>query len=209
MGLAIGVNVLADLKLHDAEGYGWLKSEFARVNQLLQLEGLPLHNEPETLFPRAERPQLGSFPYSWLHYLRRAVAYQLCEEPLMPATAHPDKDELLAEEYYMLRSHLICHSDSAGFYLPLDFSDPVYDTKATRVAGGVVGSSFAVRRELQAVAPLLGIELLDGALPKAQAAQIANEAEGENAFWIERQVWLALYDSVDFSLQHGTAIVFQ
>jgi hypothetical protein len=98
--------------------------------------------------------------------LRRAIAYQLNEVPLTPAPRNPDKDEVLEEEYYLFRSHLICHSDNEGFYLPIDFDEPLYADESLRVPGGIVGSSFAAMRELRAVAPLLHIELLAGALPK-------------------------------------------
>ncbi|WP_046247449.1 hypothetical protein [Hymenobacter terrenus] len=208
MGLTIGVNVLADLKKHDTEGYEWMKVELERVNKLLQQNNLPPHQEPETLFARVGRPPLGNFSYSWLHYLRRAVAYQINDEPLTPSTGHPERDVVLDAELCMFRSHLICHSDAEGFYLPIDFEEPLFDDESAQVAGGIVGSSFGLQRELQAVAPLLSIALPNGAPSETLAAQIISEPERGHPFWIERFVWLALYDSVKFSLRHGSAIVF-
>jgi hypothetical protein len=75
MSLAIEVGQLAySLKL-ESEGADWLRKHFEEVNRLLTANGLPPHREPETLPPIRNRAGLLSFPYSYLHYLRRALAY--------------------------------------------------------------------------------------------------------------------------------------
>ena len=41
----------------------------------------------------------------------------------------------------MFDSHLLCHSDCEGFYLPIDFADVIVDAKnQMRIAGGLLGS---------------------------------------------------------------------
>ncbi len=102
-------------------------------------------------------------------------------------------------------SHLICHSDCEGYYVPVDFPDPLYDDTDALV-GGIVGSSQAAMRELVQVAPLLNIRLRNGALSNAQAKEIADEDGGP--LYIERQVWLQLYEAFRLSIEHGTAVKF-
>ena len=206
MGLDISVNVLARQRQDYPEYSNEENKDFAALNKLLLHYGLPLHQEPETLFSDTMRRHRSSFSYSKIHYLRRAVAYQLNDETLTPAPKDPTKDKILSEEYYMLRSHIICHADHEGYYLPIDFPDVLFDTDEIKVRGGMVGSSYEVRRELIAVAPSLSITLNDGQLGDEQAKLIADEDEHE--FEIERQVWLTLYETSAFSIEHGTAIVF-
>src|SRR5205823_11018240 len=56
------------------EAVSWLRKSLVHVNRVLRSNDLPEHVEPEELPELVDRGLLG-FPYSWLHYLRWAVAY--------------------------------------------------------------------------------------------------------------------------------------
>ena len=168
MSLAVSVGVLAAEHDADPEAVEWLRAGFHEVNRVLAAHGLPLHQEPEHLPDFRYRGQLLSFPYSWLHYLRRALAFarqapdQFC--PVMDGTS-PTEDERLDKEYSVfLDSHLICHSDTEGFYVPIDFPEPLYDDQEEGLPGGILGSSQRALQEVRQAAPLLGIPLERGAI---------------------------------------------
>jgi hypothetical protein len=50
---------------------------------------------------------------------------------------------VVEKETYMQESHLLCHSDCAGYYLPIDFDDIIVDNKGkNRIAGDILCSSY-------------------------------------------------------------------
>jgi hypothetical protein len=212
MGLSINVGLLADLKVHDAEGAEWLRGQIAAIDALLHKKGLPTFSEPETLEAREPDGLMTGFPYSFLHYLRRAYAHVREELALVPRRGPlTDADFRVIDDVFMLLdSHLLCHSDAEGFYVPIDFNHPIFDDS---VAGGMLGSTQALLRELQTVAPALGIELRDGAPTPAarqllQAADLEEDDSEDNGFWRERTVWHTLYELGSFSVAHQTLLVF-
>src|SRR5262245_11428519 len=92
-----------------------------------------------------DRSTLDHFPCSWLHYLRRAVAYarQAPDEfgPI-PEGEDPTEVDLIDRELSEATSHFICHSDGEGYYVPIDFPEPLYSEKEDEFAGGgILGSS--------------------------------------------------------------------
>jgi hypothetical protein len=207
MGLAISVGTLADFNKLDTEGADWIREKIAVVNRILQENGLPAFTEPETLTAR-RGPSETSFPYSFLHYLRRVYAYVREGMPLTSAQngISAEDKELVMETSMMLESHLLCHSDAEGFYVPVDFADPLFDDK---VPGAILGSSYALMRELAFVAPALQIDMKDGA-PTDTALQRLRDIKDESTpYWREQIVWLTLYESARFSIAHETMIVFQ
>lgn len=212
MGLGIEVGMLADLFEHDEEGAEWLREALANVNAVLAELQLPAHVEPESLPPMDDRSIIGSFPYSFLHHLRRAYA-RWKQNPDAPATPcprdeDPASDPAVDDELFMFESHLLCHSDCEGFYLPLDFSNAIIDDKnQDRIQGGFLGSSYRLHEELIAMAPCLNIR--DAACLSDQAAnEIQQAVQSESELWIEKGVWLTLYEACRLSKQHGTAICF-
>ncbi|QJW95995.1 hypothetical protein FTUN_3549 [Frigoriglobus tundricola] len=56
------------------------------------------------------------------------------------------------------------------------------------------------------MALLLNIRLHNGKLSNAMAKEIADEDGGP--LYIERQVWLQLYEAFRLSIQHGAAVKF-
>ncbi len=207
MGLALNVGYLADMKLHDTEGYDWAKQALARVVTVLKDNQCPIWEEPE-VFSASLRPHLSSFPYSWIHFLRRAYAWQNehpgVEVPPSAREISEDDDRLIETVALDFRSHLLCHSDAEGYYVPVDFEEPIFDD---RVPGSMLGSSFALKRELAKIAPLLEINLESDALPDTEAARIY-AIEDDHPFFRENTVFLSLWEVTRVSLEQKSAIVF-
>lgn len=206
MGLGIDVGALAYAKEHDPEGAEWIASDLAALNALLAAEGLPAHHEPET-FEGQLLPHIGSFPYSFLHYLRRAFSHTRSGRPPLepaPADFDPGTDPHIDEELTLfMSSHLCCHSDVEGYYLPIDFHDVLYGD----IPGGMVGSSHALLRELLVVAPLLAIPLTGTTISEATAQELARTGD-DHPYHRERIVWGALFANALASIEHGSAIRF-
>jgi hypothetical protein len=210
MGLSISVGQLA---WSLAEGYEE-ETEYARrdvqeINRVLVANGLPAHVEPETLPPFRNRCKGVGLPYSMIHYLRRACAFarQAPDEfTPAPAGSNPARDPRVDRELsVMFDSHLICHSDCDGFYVPLDFPEPLYDS-TDDLAGGILGSSYGAMEELVLVAPVLGIRLVKGILPDAVADEINNERDGP--LNTERYVWLKLFEKFRQSIEQKAVVTF-
>jgi hypothetical protein len=212
MGLSISVGSLAWLKKEEAdpEAMVWLRKELAHVNRVLRANGLPEHVEPEELPPWVDRG-LSGFPYSWLHYLRRAVAFARqapAEFGPLPDGEEASEDRRIDRELSVfMDSHLICHSDADGFYVPIDFPEPLYDDN-DELTGGILGSSQRALAEVVLAAPLLGIEMENGKPTKTAVDTIREEEDEAHPLWVERQVWLAMYEKFRLSIEHGTAVVF-
>lgn len=212
MGLAISVGVLADLKDNDEEGFAWAQRMFAQVNEFLEDNGVDGWAEPHALPDLRRRPHLGSFPYSFLHYLRRAYAHasERPGEPLAPTgegglTA---EDEFLIDDASsMMCSHLLCHSDCDGLYVPVRFAEPLFDLDDAGLPGGMLGSSYALLDELRVVAPYIGVALEGGELSDAEAQRLY-ATDDSNPWDREHVVFLALWEAATASVTHGTAIVF-
>lgn len=214
MGLAIQVALLADLTVNDAEGAAYYQSAFERVNKALAAAGEPTYTEPVQVAPLKSRTPLMSFPYGFLHHLRRAYAYAV-EQPGTPYTPveageDPAKDPVVDDLMYMFESHLLCHSDCEGFYVPVPLDEPVFDREHDVAGGGMIGSSAGLAAELRVTAPLIGIELRpDGTVDDAEIERVFAAANAEKTpVWREQLVWLALFEAARLSVAHGAAIVF-
>jgi hypothetical protein len=200
MGLAISVRSVSQFADHDK-----LSSALAREGVVWQ--------EPHEVDVPPMRPCFSGFSYSWLHYLRRVLTLVDTQEPV---TAIAGRDELdhysdrIADQASLLSSHLLCHSDSDGYYLPVDFGDPLFLPEDAGVAGGgLVGSSQGLLTELRRCAPALGIRLdPDGALSDDEAARIGQLFDDDADFAIETTVWLTLHEACRASIASGHAIVF-
>lgn len=205
MGLSVSVGRLAwciakgcsDEEIEDA------RNDIREINRVLAANGLPAHVEPETLPPFRDRCTGVGLPYSMIHYLRRAVAYarQAPKEFAPNLPGDPTLDPRVDRELSVLMdSHLICHSDGDGFYVPIDFPEPLYSDN------GVLGSSQAAMRELVLVAPLLGIRLKKGRLPDAVADEL--NTDRDNPLRTERYVWFKLFERFRFSIEAGAVVTF-
>jgi hypothetical protein len=160
--------------------------------------------------PIPRRAELLSFPSRFLHSLRRAYVHHRIGRPLTPLPDGGDPiDEVLAAEYERPQfvSHLVHFSDAQGFYLPVDFSEPLVAGPGDFVLGGAVGSSVALRRELADLAPALNIPLVDGEPTDETATQLGSERQCKShPFGTERMLWLIMFDAATQSLAHRSAI---
>ncbi|HEX4822937.1 MAG TPA: hypothetical protein VFV19_01355 [Candidatus Polarisedimenticolaceae bacterium] len=211
MGLAVVVGVLPELFEDDVEGAEWFRKALQSANELLAANGIPTHREPETALPESSRCPIDSYPYSFIHYLRRVYAHvttdpnwQLRE---LGSDEDPVSDPVVQRETMRLKSHLLSHSDAEGFYFPVDFEEVLVDGSG-KVPGAMVGSSVQLKRELVALAPYLGITLSEGELSDLEAEHLTQAIDAEGAFWIEKCVWLSLFEAARLSLKHGVAICF-
>ena len=216
MSLGIEIGALASLNQHDLEGADLLEEQFEAVNRLLTDVGLPNWSEP-TVLPDdfRMRPNAAGFPYSWLHYLRRAFAAaqhapNATIEPLGAEDSLEDWDAIVTAVTGRNESHLLCHSDYEGYYVPVPFSRPLFAPEGYAIAGRIVGSSHSLLDELEWLAPRLGIEVdAEHGLGDLEARRLFQAMANDDDPWqFEHTVWLALYEHALGSIRYGTAIVF-
>jgi hypothetical protein len=179
------------------------------INRVLVANGLPPHEEPETLPRLRRRSRLSGLPYDWPQYLRRAIAFaRRAPDKFTPVSEgeRPSQHPLIYDELAMLSCHLLCHAPCEGYFVPIDFLDPLFHDSPQEIGGGVLGSSQAAVRELIHVAPLINIRVRNGTITNELAKKIRDERRGQ--FYIERQVWLELFEEFRLSIKHGTAVAF-
>ncbi|MBF6348773.1 hypothetical protein IU448_07035 [Nocardia flavorosea] len=216
MGLAIGTHQYAEaVKRNDAEHLGALRAELRALNELLAEEGLPAHEEPQHCGTSPARDRTGSVPYSFVHYLRRAYAcaHEYPDRSLEPVAPgdDPSDDPAVDALTFLFDSHLLCHSDCEGYYLPVEFDDILFPDDELGIPGGMVGSSVVLLRELVYVAPYLGIALDDeGELSDNEIDRIYAELgdDDEHPFYRERETWILFYEAARISVAEGTMITF-
>ena len=211
MGLAVTVGVLSDLLENDPEGAEWMEEDLAAANALLAVNELPAHVEPRDALPESSRCSYNSFSSSSLHYLRRVYAH-VAKDPTWRASElaegeDPIEDPVLGEVSNEMASHLVCHDDAEGFYLPIEFTEILLDDQG-ELPGGMLGSTQRLMAELVTVAPVLKIELKGGELSNAELKRVTREVEKQAAFWIEKMVWLSLFEAARLSLKYKSAISF-
>lgn len=212
MGLGISVGMLCDQARNDPEGFEVHRDEFETLSQALAQEGIEW-SEPEVIHTSGEHDYSAGFPYSYLMHLRRAFALAQLGEEVTPVSAVSDEQYArdmvkVDDEMAMFSSHLLCHADYAGYYVPVDFADPLFLPEEAKVAGaGMVGSSQQLLAELVGLAGTIGIRLdAAGVLSAADEAALV-AADGEE-FDAERYTWLQLYRACLASVESGHAIVF-
>ncbi|MFG2822335.1 hypothetical protein ACGFX4_23245 [Kitasatospora sp. NPDC048365] len=152
------------------------------------------------------------FPYSYLHHVRRAYALHLNGEPVPPSAAtSPERlardAEVVEDETSMLASHLLCHSDCAGFYVPVEFDDPLFLDEDAVAGGGMVGSTQRLLAELLRCAPAIGIAADAGGLGPEQEALLA-DVPADDPYEAEKFTWYGLYRACRASIATGHALVF-
>jgi hypothetical protein len=215
MGLAVSVGQLAFLRIYDPDEVEAFKEDLRGVNRVLASNGLPMHTEPESLPDIEDRVAIGAIPYGCLQHVRRAVAYAMRPSkrfrPLREGQ-DPSADPVYDAVLFSFESHLVCHSDCQGFYIPIDFPEPLYDELRDDdpdvLIGGILGSSQGGLRELVLAAPLLDIPLKDGRLSDKDAWAICGHTEGAHPHWVARQAWLYIFERLRQSVEFGTAAVF-
>ncbi|MFB9246556.1 hypothetical protein IV454_08340 [Massilia antarctica] len=209
MGLAIAIGMLAELKKDGDEHADSFRAELLAVNACLASVGAPVHAEPERIDKLDNRSGIRGFPYSYLHFLRYAYAHRIADSAWiatpLPDDTDPASDPALEAQLDPLESHLICHSDAEGLYVPVEFDYPAFHDE---LPGGILGSSYRLLEELIVVAPAIGVELVNKALTDREAARINELVSCKHGLYRELCAWLALYEAARLSIEHKTAIVF-
>ncbi|MCU7820873.1 hypothetical protein [Kitasatospora sp. DSM 101779] len=209
MGLSITVGLLDDLDRHDPEVAAHHARELAVLAEALQVKGIDWREPAASGSGHAAHS--GGFPYGYLHHLRRAYVLHRHGAAVTPAaTTDPEQYDCdrgeVEEETLMFSSHLLCHSDCAGYYVPADFEDPVFLPEDAAVAGGgMVGSTGRLLAELRRTAPAIGI------CPDAAAAvdgPADADAPADDPYEAEKFAWYVLHGACRASLATGRAIVF-
>jgi hypothetical protein len=216
MGLAVSVGQLAFLKRHEPpEEVEHFREELRIVNRVLASAGFPSHVEPESIPEIEDRVPVGSIPYGWIHHVRRAVAYALRPGKRLRPIRHgedPSADSVYDQVLFSSASHVVCHSDCDGYYVPIYFPEPLYDElnddDPGAIRGGILGSSQGGLRELVLAAPLLDIPLRDGQLEVEAAQVISEEGDGSHPHWVARKAWLLLFERFTQSVVFRSAVVF-
>ncbi len=98
---------------------------------------------------------VAGFDYDALHFLRRAYLLRICGLEVTPVDELGGDYEQLLEMFDATaqQSHLVWHYDHAGAYVPVDFPAPLSNDELL-AGGGPLGSSQALLRELEFVAPV-------------------------------------------------------
>jgi hypothetical protein len=197
-----------EMTSEDEEGRSWFLEDLAQINKVLEEAGLPPHVEPETLPEYTFRVEMNHLGTSWLHHLRRLQAHVLQDASWkhQPCTDEdePWADKAIDDELCVyMRSHLIVHADTEGYYVPIDFEDVLYDAP-----GAMLGSSQRLLAELRQLAPYLGITLdAHGNLSDAEAWRVAPCEESDPAHR-EKAAWLLLFECARLSVELGTLLAF-
>jgi hypothetical protein len=212
MGLAVVVGWESDLLEDNHEERSEVREILDELSAALAEKGVAWR-EPHGVEPLPDRVGVLSFPYWFLHHLRRVAALVELGEPVIPISGHDEliRDDRKVYDSQRLRSsHLRYHSDCEGFYVPVDFGDPLVLPEEASVPGdGIVGSSHGLMVELRGCAPALGIRLDDdGWLSDAELRRL-KELPQDADFAVERVAWMALHAACVSSLATGHAIVFE
>lgn len=210
MALAVSVGAVAEMLSIDEEAAAEHRALLDQLSAALADKGVDWREPDDTAVPPMG-PHLAGFPYSCLHQLRRVLVLLRLGEPVTPVSSDEelDRDEhKINDVTSQLDSHLLCHSDCEGFYVPVDFGDPLFLDEHRVPGGGVVGSSHGLLKDLLLCAPPLGISLDDGALTTVEAERLLDLPDDAD-FAIESMVWLTLYEACRVSIDSGHAIVFQ
>jgi hypothetical protein len=209
VSLGITVGRLAEwLADGDEEIVESVREDIREINRVLVANDLPAHDEPESLPELNRRNSFDHMPYSLHARLQRAIAYsRQAPEEFEPAEEDEDESRhpYVRKELRLRKSHLICLGVE-GYFVPIDFPDPLFDRRK-KLFGWVLGSSQAATRELVEVAPLLDIRLTKGKLPLATVKKI-DEEEEDVPYYQERQAWLVLFESFRLSIKHKASACF-
>jgi hypothetical protein len=159
---------------------------------------------------------VAGFDYDALHFLRRAYLLKMCGLEVAPVDQLGSGYEQLLEmfEATAQQSHLVWHYDHAGAYVPVDFTAPLSNDDLL-AGGGPLGSTQGLLRELEFVAPSIGIDPANPpAAPKPPDRPTSLEEPaaavpfGDGPFGRERHVWLGLHAAATRSLGQGSMIIF-
>jgi hypothetical protein len=222
MGLDIWVGTLGspgeDEEIEELE-----RQQFASINSALRGAGLPTYFEPENA--SGDRHWYGRIG-RW-HHIQTirwvAASVALTGERPSDQSGADGPEALRRYERNLVHSgglikhldsrmarrsfdHLICHADTEGFYVPVDFENVIYDHKV-----GLLGSSYRLVAECDVLARYLEIppdipedpDKLNKAIGDAEHATELWQQFGD-ATWACQQLRIGARQSIRL----GAALVF-
>lgn len=195
--------------MSDPEGERHWWRVFDAINKLLREYGHPWHDERAAKWTGSRRPTI-DVPVAWMWRLRRAAAYAMDGATLLPmldANDAGNDDEILGDELSVFRSHLISLSGEQGVYVPIPFAAPISIPRGSIIPGEYLVSSPLLARELESIAPLIGIEMREGVITDALFASILEENPFAVAHGPERRAWLMMHDGARRSIDGRSALV--
>lgn len=231
MGLALQTGILSDLRHNDIDGFQHFKKELLATTDFLTQNGI-IHQftEPENL--SSDRIwATDMYGYAGLHYLRRIAAYLHLKKELPPPGNWQASNDPILVEYFesyfsgdtstLLKQvltrknifpfeHLIIHSDTDGFYLPIDF-ERVVVTNNSHLSGGFIGSSYRLLEELSVLAKHLELDLENeiDEIDLYDAAETQGKGiEKWEQYGVESFTCIKLYQGCLESVENRCALVF-
>ncbi|WP_354644988.1 hypothetical protein [Kitasatospora camelliae] len=205
---------LVDVLTHSPENP--FREDLGRYNAVLASHGLPevpIHPYVPGFTGTVE--PIAAFDYDSLHFLRRAYMLGITGFEITPVDALGGDYEQLLEMFESTaeQSHLVWHFDHAGAYVPVDFQLPLVEDELL-AAGGPLGSSYGLLRELSAVAPVLGIDVLNPPAPTRPLGPTQLEQpfgpplDDFHPYARERHAWAGLFAAATRSVTQGSMVVF-
>lgn len=186
----------------------FIQGDFIYINEALQSHGLPLYTEPPaSVVKGVDFPEV-TWSYSTIHYLRY-IAAKFIEDPTWIADESSSQKykipaKLRDKIYQERRSHLICHSDFDGYYVPIDFETVIFDQRS----GGWLGSSVRLRKELEELAEKLKIDLGEYTPNLSRLLALREQELKEDILKHQKWTLLCLYNIATASVRYSSAIYF-
>jgi hypothetical protein len=173
MSLSLCVGQLADcIAVKDRDCVRRMRRALEKINEVLKANELPEHHEPERV--QGGKRWTCRIAGHYLTPLRRLAAhvrqrlindegdedeFDTWPEPWDRVWSVGYQDPIL-EEYYddggELFDHLMYHSDYQGYYVPIDFDDPLYPRgELEEELGGPIGSTRFLLSDCEEVARMI------------------------------------------------------
>lgn len=231
MSLTIEVGQLARcVALKDRRAVREIKRDLKKINEVLKGQKLPVHLEPEDLNGKQSwHCRIAGHPY--LGPLKRLAAYvrqEVIREDYAETVGLTEWPAAWAEDweaasndpvfrhYYTdaseLFDHLMYHSESKGYYVPIDFSCPLHPRgDSFEELGGQIGSTQGLLSNCVEVARVIGLP--DDLEPDSKCFRDATESADElgDGWWRyenECRICLSLIQACRQSLELEAVIVF-
>jgi hypothetical protein len=239
MGLSIMVGILSDLDESDEEGTNWVLDELHDVNRVLAEKLFLEHTEPK----KCDVWGADGYGYSGLHALREVAGFlwqgkQIPKDRTLTGDDTTQSDPLSNKGFNLIIDgvrptlfqrlvgkkpnvkplpflHLLCHSDSAGYYVPIDFPTPLAPdvTREETVEIWPLGSVQQLQREVCTLINALEIpNNLDSQSDALWEAMDNPDPAQDQPMWLAQPIAaysaLILKEACEKSLATGAAISF-
>ncbi len=180
----------------------------SKIGEVLENHGLNKYTENFELCDKnLILPEI-SCSYKDLHCLRYLSAKIIENKYWLPDISLEAKykipSKLRNEIYQDRKSHLICHSDFDGYYIPIDFNKVIYEPEVC----GWLGSSFRLCQELTEIAKRLNFELGEYTSDLRKLSDERSEELKESPFKHQKWLLLCLYNVAKASIIYNSAIYY-